>query len=500
MIVADWLNERARRRPSWPALVAPDGTVIPYGALEQRVAALAARLTAHGLRTGERVLALLPAGTALVELVHACTRTGVVLAPFDPRASAAEATRAAALVRPRLVVAAPGAVDAAGPAASVHGAALVPVEPDGSVLGSDPAAPGPRDAAPCIDLDAAHTIVFTSGTTGRPRGVVLSAGNHLASARAAAARVGAAADDRWLACLPLHHVGGLAVLLRAVIAGGCVVVQRGFDPHEVARALREDGVTQLSLVPTALRRLLDAPGAAPCALRVLLLGGARSDRALVEAARARGWPVAPTYGLTETGSQIVTARPDEPVHDDGFVGTPLDGTEVRIVAADGRPARSGEPGVITVRGATVALGTLADDGAIEPLAATGWLRTADRGVLDADGCLTVLGRADDVIVSGGENVTPEEVEAALLGHPAVADAGVAGVADAEWGQVVCAWIVPRAGVVPTLEDLREGCGARLARHKLPRRLVLVSSLPRTPSGKLKRRLLARTAEPAAQTR
>lgn len=496
MIVADWLNERARRRPSWPALVRADGAVIPYGVLEQRVASLAARLGARGLCKGERVLALLPAGTALVELLHACGRSGVVLAPFDPRASADEIARVAGVVRPRLVVATPAAADAARGSASAHAAHLATVEPDGSVLADEPAAPVPRVAA-CLDLEVPHTVVFTSGTTGRPRGVVLSAGNHLASARAATARLGATADDRWLACLPLHHVGGLAVLLRAVIAGGCVVLQRGFDPQAVARALREDGVTQLSLVPTTLRRLLDDPAAAPCGLRVLLLGGARSDRALVEAARAKGWPVAPTYGLTETGSQIVTARPADDVRGDGFVGAPLDGTEIRIVAPDGRTARAGEPGVITVRGATVALGTLNDNGAVEPLAPSGWLRTADRGVLDAGECLTVLGRADDVIVSGGENVTPEEVEAALLDHPAVADAGVAGLADAEWGQVVCAWVVPRAGATPTLAELRAGCGARLARHKLPRRLVLVSSLPRTPSGKLKRRLLAASPDPAA---
>ena len=496
MIVADWLNERARRRPSWPALVTPDGAVVPYGVLEERVASLAVRLLARGLRNGERVLALLPAGVALVELLHACARTGAVLAPFDPRASADEAGRVAACVRPRLIVALPAAADVARAVADAHGAEAVFVEPDGSPLASDPPAAGGRTAPARIDLDAPYTIVFTSGTTGRPRGVVLSAGNHLASARAATARLGAAADDRWLACLPLHHVGGLAVLLRAVVAGGAVVLQRGFDPQAVARALREDGVTQMSLVPTTLRRLLDLPDAKPCALRVLLLGGARSDHALVAAARAKGWPVAPTYGLTETGSQIVTARPDEAVDADGFVGAPLDGTEVRILGADGRPARAGEPGVISVRGATVAIGTLADDGAIEPLAPSGWLRTADRGVLDANRGLTVLGRADDVIVSGGENVTPEEVEAALLAHPAVADAGVAGVTDAEWGQVVCAWIVPREGASPTLAELRDGCGARLARHKLPRRLVLVPSLPRTPSGKLKRRVLSGSLESA----
>lgn len=504
MIVADWVHERARRRPSWPALATPDGAMIPYGALDERVATLALRLRARGIQRGERVLALLPAGTALVELLHACARAGAVLAPVDPRASAAEVERVIAAVRPRLVVAVPGAADGARQAArsaadlGPSDVAVCVVEPDGEPLASDPTTPAAADGLvpPRIDLTAPHTIVFTSGTTGRPRGVVLSAGHHLASARAAAARLGAEASDRWLACLPLHHVGGLAVLLRAAIAGGTVILQRGFDPAAVARALQDDGVTQLSLVPTTLRRLLDVvDSTAPRALRVLLLGGARSERALVAAARARGWPVAPTYGLTETCSQVVTARPDDEVRDDGFVGMPLDGVDVRIVGADGGSARAGVPGVILLRGPMIAAGTLGDDGAIVPLAPSGWLRTADRGVLDERGCLTVLGRADDVIVSGGENVTPEEVEAALLAHPAVADAGVAGVPDAEWGQVVCAWIVPRAGVEPTLAELRDGCGVRLARHKLPRRLVLVSSLPRTASGKLKRRLLVPPGTP-----
>ncbi|MBY0278608.1 acyl--CoA ligase [Candidatus Binatia bacterium] len=507
MIVADWLHARARRRPSWPALVTPDGAMIPYGALDERVAALALRLRARGIERGDRVLALLPAGTALVELLHACPRVGMVLAPFDPRAGLAEVERAIATVRPRLIVAAPVAAEVARHAARSVAALALPdvavcvVEPDGAPLADD--VPRPAGALggvpPRIDLAAPHSIVFTSGTTGRPRGVVLRAGNHLASARAAAARLGADASDRWLACLPLHHVGGLAVLLRAAIAGGTVILQRGFDPAAVARALHDDGVTQLSLVPTTLRRLLDVPGATPRALRVLLLGGARSEHALVAAARAAGWPVAPTYGLTETCSQVVTARPGDEVSADGFVGMPLDGVELRVLDANGSTARAGVPGVITLRGPMVAAGTLGDDGATAPLAPAGWLRTADRGVLDERGCLTVLGRADDVIVSGGENVTPEEVEAALLAHPAVADAGVAGVPDAEWGQVVCAWIVPRAGVEPTLAELRDGCGMRLARHKLPRRLVLVSSLPRTASGKLKRRLLVPSNVPAAAT-
>ncbi len=279
------------------------------------------------------------------------------------------------------------------------------------------------------------------------------------------------------------------MLVRAAVSATTVVLQRGFVVEDVVRALRDERITQLSLVPTTLRRLLASPGASPGALRTVLVGGARADHALVREARVRGWPAATTYGLTETCSQVATARPDEEVPHPGFVGAPLDGTRVRVVRADGEAVAAGEIGDVEVAGPTVACGALDDDGRVVPLTADGWLRTADRGTLDDRGCLTVLGRGDDVIVTGGENVTPEEIEGALLAHPRVADAGVAGIPDAEWGQTVCAWIVPR-GAAPTLDELRAACAARLARHKLPRRLVVLAALPRTASGKLRRRALA----------
>lgn len=498
MIVDDWLHAHACRRGSATALVTPSREVVTFAALDARAEDLRRRLRGAGVRRGDRVLTLLPSGCAFVELVHAAARAGAALAPLDPRSTVSEALRAAAVVRPRLVLAADGAGEAGSAVAGASGSRLWIGEPDGPPLG-DVAPRGDEGQAPRIDLAAALTIVFTSGTSGPPRAVVLSAGNHLASARASAARLGVRAGDRWLACLPLHHVGGLAVLLRAAICGSAVVVQRGFDPAAVARALREDAVTQLSLVPTALRRLL-AADAGPGALRVLLLGGARADRELVIAARARGWPVAPTYGLTEACSQVATARPQEEVPRDGFVGMPLTGTRVRVVRRDGGPAEPGESGRIEIRGPTIAPGVLDEQGSLGALATRGWLATSDLGFLDASGALTVIGRVDDVIVTGGENVAPEEVEGALLAHPGVADAGVAAVRDDEWGHVVCAWIVPRPGEAPTLEEVRRACAARLARHKLPRRLVLVATLPRTASGKLRRCALVDSIDGATEAR
>jgi O-succinylbenzoic acid--CoA ligase len=493
----DWLHAAARTRGSALALVAPNGERITYAELDARAELLSRRLRAAGVARGDRVLALLPSGTALVELVHAVPRAAGVLAPLDPRSTAGEALRAAALVRSRVVVAAQGARAVATRVATACGADLSLGDPDEAPL-RDAAVGHDASRASPVDLDTPHTIVFTSGTTGRARGVVLSAGNHLASARASVQRLGLRGHDRWLVCLPLHHVGGLAVLLRAAICGTSVVLQRGFAPDAVARALRDDAVTHLSLVPTALRRLLEARLIEPraTALRVLLLGGARADLQIVREARARGWPVAPTYGLTEACSQVATARPSEELPCPGFVGHPLDGTRVRVLRVDGSAARPGESGMIEVAGPTVAPVVLDDGGTPRALAPRGWLSTADLGSLDAQGGLIVAGRADDVIVSGGENVAPEEVEGALLAHPDVADACVAALPDDEWGQVVCAWVVPRRGATPSLEELRRTCAERLARHKLPRRLVLVEELPRTTSGKLRRRALVESVRPA----
>jgi len=474
VIVPDWLARAAAARPDHPALVAPEET-LTFRALETRVAAAAAAIRAWGLPPGARVGALLPNGTALVTLVHAVPRAGAVLVLLDPRAPAEEVARcgrAAALA---------ALVADGDPRADAAGVPVVRVPLDG-VAGAAP-------APPLLDLDAPHTVVFTSGTSGPARPVVLTAGNHAWSAFGSAARLGAPPDERWLACLPLWHVGGLAGVVRSAIHATTVVLHPRFDAEAVARALDEDGVTMVSLVPTALARL--ARVRPPRRLRCALVGGAAAGADLLRAAAAHGWPVAPTYGCTEAASQVATAAPGDPRALDGTVGPPLLATRVRIARPDGSDAAPGEPGEIRVHGPTVARGVLEPDGAIRPLAADGWLATSDLGTLDADGVLRVLGRRDDVIVTGGENVSPAEVEHVLAALPGVGEVAVAGVRDAEWGEVVAAWVVPaRDAAPPTLEELRAGARSRLAAHKLPRRLHLVERLPRTASGKVRRRALA----------
>jgi O-succinylbenzoic acid--CoA ligase len=291
-------------------------------------------------------------------------------------------------------------------------------------------------------------VVVTSGTTGAPKGVVLTHVAIAASAVATSRRLDVGPGDRWLACLPLSHVGGLSVVTRALVTGTPLTVQPGFDAEAVAAAAR-DGATLVSLVATALARV------DPTLFRVVVLGGSRPpERPPANAVT--------TYGLTETGSGIV------------YDGRPLDGVEVRVSA----------DGAIGVRGPML-LRAYRDG--TDPKDADGWLDTGDVGALDTQGRLVVHGRRGDLIISGGENVWPDPVEACLAAHPAVADVAVSGRPDAEWGERVVAFIVPAdRGAPPELDDLRAWVKETLPVFCAPREVVVVEAVPRTALGKPRR--------------
>jgi O-succinylbenzoic acid--CoA ligase len=323
------------------------------------------------------------------------------------------------------------------------GAAAMPVDPR---LGEHERA---AQLASAGRPTGAALVVHTSGTTGAPRPVELTHSNIEANALGSVVALGLDPDERWLCPLPLSHVGGLMVLLRSAIYATTAVLG-------VADALHD--VTLASLVPTQLQRILDAgPPPAP-RLRAILLGGAGASQALLERAAAAGLPVAPTYGLTQACSQVTVAEPG----DTETSGLPLPGVGVAI-APDGE---------ILVTGPVVAGG--------------GTLRTGDLGRLDERGRLIVTGRLSELIVSGGENVAPAEVEAVLEQHPAVAEAGVFARPDPEWGEAVVAAVVPRNGAPLDPEELRAFCRARLAGFKVPKAIETVGVLPRTASGKLRR--------------
>ncbi len=441
MLLPAWLPRAAARHPDRAALETPSST-LTYAQLGQRAVLAAGALAREGVRAGDRVALALEAGEDFVIALHACLRLGAVAMPVDLRL--AESERAAQVASARVMVDA-ALLDAEGPPAGGHELDIAPP------LEAEGGAPGHHE------LGAPALVVHTSGSSGVPQAVELTYGNWLWSAMGSAVALGLDAAERWLCPLPLSHVGGLSVLLRSAIYGTTAILHPGFDAGAVARALGDDGVTGVSLVPTMVVRLLDEGFARPPALRCALVGGAALEPALARRAHEAGLPVVETYGLTEACSQVATS------------GVPLFCTRVEI---DG-----GAEGEILVAGPTVAPGAAGEDGV---------LRTGDRGALDEHGRLTVTGRIADTIVTGGENVAPAEVEAALLEHSAVAEAAVHPRPDPEWGEAVTATVVLRRGAAATEQELRDHVAARLARFKVPRSIAFAARLPRTASGKLKR--------------
>jgi O-succinylbenzoic acid--CoA ligase len=410
-----------------------DGHTYSYAQLAELADQAARRLAARGVGEGDRVAVLLPPGAEFAALVHSLPRLGAVLVPVNTRLSGAERD---------------WVIEDAG-------ARVVIEEP----LDGDEADVELRAS---FDPDEPHCVIYTSGTTSRPKPVVLTYANHLASAHASAINLGVHTRDAWLGVLPLFHVGGLQVLLRSAIYGTTAVIEPAFDVDRV-RSLLEDGqVTLASFVPTMVRRLREAGWQSAPRLRAALVGGGPVPRDLLEWAVERRLPLLQTYGMTETASQIVTAAggPDAPAR-------PLHGVELQTT----------DDGELLVRGPMVAASALSDDG---------WLHTGDRGSIGADGSVRVEGRIGDTIVTGGENVAAAEVEEALLSHPDVRDAAVVGRPDPEWGQVVTAYVVAD-GV--TDDELIAHARERLAAYKLPKAIHRRDELPRNAAGKLVRRAL-----------
>jgi O-succinylbenzoic acid--CoA ligase len=330
-------------------------------------------------------------------------------------------------------------------------------------------------AGPLRNDDAA-AIVFTSGTTGEPRGAVLTRSGLEASAAASAANLGWQDDDRWLLCMPLAHVGGLSIVTRCLAARRPVVVRPRFDAQALPGWIDARRVTLASMVPSMLARVLDAHPRwrAPPHLRAIVVGGAAAPPVLLRRAMQRGVPVLPSYGLTESCAQIVAApyaARRDPL--DWGSGLPLRGVELRIV--NGR---------IEIRGPMLMAGYWGEP----PLARDAWFDTGDLGELDAHGCLHVRARRTDLIVTGGENVYPAEVERVLETLPGVAAAGVFAVPSDDWGEEVAAALVAAAAPPPDA-ILREHVAMRLAPHKRPRHICYIDALPHTPGGKLDRAAL-----------
>ncbi|KZM55042.1 MAG: o-succinylbenzoate--CoA ligase [Bacillaceae bacterium] len=337
-------------------------------------------------------------------------------------------------------------------------------------------------------LDDVATIMYTSGTTGKPKGVQQTFGNHWWSAIGSVLNLGLKDGDCWLLAVPLFHISGLSILMRSVIYGIGIVLHSSFSAKEANRAIKNEGVTIASVVTAMLNDMLQELGSDtyPKSFRCMLLGGGPAPRPILEQCREKEIPVFQTYGMTETCSQIATLAPEFCFSKLGSAGKPLFPAQIRIVA-DGRDCSPNEEGEIVVKGPNVTPGYLHRPDATNEAIRDGWFYTGDLGYLDEEGFLYVLDRRSDLIVSGGENIYPAEVEAVILSHPSVKDVGVVGKENKKWGKVPHAFVVRSEEV--SEEELRQFCLKKLAKYKVPKGFTFVESLPRNASKKLLRRKL-----------
>jgi O-succinylbenzoic acid--CoA ligase len=466
-----WLQRIYVSHPAAAAVYLADKT-LSYAELGRVAEELARQLAARGVGKGNIVAVSTDSPWLTTLLLYATSRLGAVLYPLDPamplpwRHRLLAQTDADYLAEQNTGNCTPG----------THLPAL-----EISAIGGSKGA-GRR-------VSEASVIVATSGSSGEPRGVVLGHRSIAASALAVTARLGLGPADCWLNCLPLYHVGGLSIVYRAASVGASMVLHHGFDAELVWRDINRFPVSCISLVPVMLQQLLDLSCSAPPprALRVALVGGAALSETLARRAIASGWPLSLTYGMSETASQVATRCLSEGngINKIGDFAAPLlDGVECEVVDETGKPA-TGE-GRIRLRGECLMLGyanALRRTG--DGLDDDGWFTTGDLGLLDENARLRVTGRADDILISGGEKINPHAVEALLLDCPGVDAVCVVGIADSAWGQKVCAIY---SGTFHELR-LEQWCRERVVGASRPRKYVRLERLPRLSNGKIDRAVL-----------
>jgi acyl-CoA synthetase (AMP-forming)/AMP-acid ligase II len=471
-----------------PALVDCDaGWALSHAELREAVDALAEQLHQLGVRPGDGVAIVMGNSAATVVTFLAVVRASAIAQPINSQLRRGEVEAELAEVHPALMLIGDGDH---GEAIAAAEAANIPIHTVGH--GPPPALEGverARGALADVDPDAVALLLHTSGTTSRPKAVPLRHRNLAASAQGIAAGYGLTPDDSSYCVMPLFHVHGLvASTLAALAGGGSVVVPRRTRPGALWPHVHEHGVTWFSAVPTILAKLPAAPDGDHGSLRFARSCSSSLAPPLWTALEERfGVPVVEAYGMTEAAHQM-TSNPLPPGdRRAGTVGQSA-GAEVAILDADWQPVPAGTAGEVAVRGPGVVDGYLDNPEANAASFRDGWFRTGDLGRLSEDGYLTLDGRLKELINRGGEKIAPREVDEALLAHPAVREAVAYGVPDEKWGEVVHAAVVVEDGL--SADELREFCSDRLASFKVPRRVHIVSDIPKGPTGKIQRRTLA----------
>jgi len=463
-------DARAAVRPNAPA-IADDAVHLDNAAFGERVARAAALLARFGVGPGDVVAIALPNRVELVIALFAAWRLGAAATPVNP-----------GLTRPEMQY---QVDDAAAKVVIGEGLELdAPVVEVGALAEEPTLHTDPADVPP----DALALLIYTSGTTGRPKGVMLDHANIAAMCDMTRAGLGITAADHSLLILPLFHVNGIVVgTLTPLIAGGRVTIAGRFSPKTFFGLVQRVRPTYFSAVPAIyamLTSLPEADAADTSSLRLLVCGAAPMPAELIARVEGTlGVVLVEGYGLSE-GSCASTLNPYDGVRKPGTVGLPLAGQEVRVVDQLGRPLPRGERGEVVIRGANVMRGYLNRPEDTARTIVDGWLHTGDVGIFDEDGYLRIVDRIKDMIIRGGENIYPKEIETALYAHEGVLEAAVVGRPDDILGEVVVAYVAQRPGTEVTVEELHGLCAGRLAKYKRPAQIEVLAELPKNAVGKI----------------
>lgn len=483
--IPNWLKKRALLTPSKTALIFED-QILTFQDTYDKAVSMSGKLAAVSIEKGHFIGVLLKNHLDTVIILYALQMLGATAVILNNRltedelAWQLEDSKSSALITEEGFAPKIAALQAKQPSYSIW--------TKQQLFSKDSIQPNLCEE---YDLDDICTIMYTSGTTGFPKGVKQTYGNHWWSSIGSALNLGLSEQDCWLCTVPLFHISGYSILVRSLVYGMPIVLHDGFDEQKVIDDISHHKVTIMSVVTTTLSRLVRALGSKkmPAQFRCMLLGGGPAPLSLLENCAEIGIPVFQTYGMTETSSQIVTLSPENSFQKIGSAGKPLFPSQLKIVNSDGIEVKSRTEGEIIVKGPNVTQGYLYREMETAAKIRNDWLHTGDIGFVDEEGFLYVLDRRADLIISGGENIYPAEIEGALLAHQEIMDAGAIGLDDDTWGQVPIAYVVTSLDATITESELISFCQKKLAKYKVPKRILFIDQLPRNAANKLLRRNL-----------
>jgi len=509
--LGSWPIRRGRMTPHRIALASDDGQ-IDYRRLADRTARCAQLLRSRGVRRGDRVAYLGPNDPTFFDVLFGTSTLGAIMVPINTRLAPPEVSYVLTDSGASVVIVAP-----------THAQILATAQhdlPSSRVIPLTDDTPGPGPSAPIdtaalstfddlldaadpdwidepIELDDVAVIMYTSGTTGRPKGAMLTHGNLTWNAFNVLIDLDLHHDDVSLVCAPLFHIAALSMIaLPTLVKGGTIRLQAGFDPATVLSVIEREGITQMFGVPTMFNAMANTEGWASTdlsSLRSVMCGGAPVPKATIETYLGRGVVFLQGYGMTETAPGLLFLDGAGAVPKAGSAGVPSFFTDVRLVRPDMAEVEPGERGEILASGANVMKGYWGrPDATASSFSEGDWFHTGDVATVDDDGYFTIVDRVKDIIISGGENVYPAEVEDALLYHPAVVECAVIGVPHPDWGEVGRAVVVVRPDASVDPEELLSFLDGRLARYKIPKSVVFAEELPKSGAGKVLKQVLRRS--------